>query len=125
MTQEQINKLVSDRMACQCKACQHQVKPYRFGASNNLVNGWAIFDQTHNTNTYVKSQKVASDIVSAFKDAVAALWPDYVLQGGIYYHKADPVLMTDEQFEQLKKDRGLENKTFNFIRFSILNSLNN
>lgn len=125
MTQEEINKLVSERMACQCNLCQASSKPYRFGASNNLVNGWAIFDQTHNTNTYVKSHKVAVAIVNAFKDAVAALWPDYVLVDGIYYHKADPVLMNDEQFEQLKKDRGLENKTFNFIRYSILNSLNN
>jgi len=125
MTQEEINKLVSDRMACQCNRCQATTRPYRFGASNNLVNGWAVFDQTHNTNTYVKSQKVASAIVSAFKDDVAALWPDYVLQGGIYYHRADPVLMTDAQFEQLKKDRGLENETFNFIRNSILKSLNN
>jgi hypothetical protein len=84
-----------------------------------------VFDQTHHTNTYVKSHKVASAIVSALKDAVASLWPDYVLKDGIYYHKADPVLMNDEQFEQLKKDRGFENETFNFIRYSILNSLNN
>lgn len=124
MTQEEINKLVSDRMACQCNKCQAHSKPYRFGASNNLVNGWAVFDQTHETNTYVKSYKVASAIVKAFKQAVTSLWPDYVLKDGIYYHKADPVLMNDEQFEQLKKDRGFDNETFNFIRKSILNSLN-
>ena len=60
MTKEEINKIVSARMACECYVCQRNTKPYRFGACDNVTHGWAVFDRTHNTNMFVKSHKVAS-----------------------------------------------------------------